>query len=146
MTNSEDKITKYSTFSTSELAAMINSSEENIKNQRKEIEVMKFILLKHMEANKSSVIPDEIFDIKLEKKTSGYDYAKLAPLKEVLTHGDLEKSYKPATMKTIEVPEEWDGRVLKGFYKYGNENGIVDILNNAKIPDRVTGVSVTLKK
>lgn len=139
---------KYDSYDIESLASMIVHLDEEIQEKIKSKNELLYVIQKRLEENKAKEYPSEYFEIKLDIKSGGYDYYRLdklkAYLKENFKEDLLDKAYTPEHEETIKVNASWDGRVLKGWYKFGGR--IKELLEEAQLPDITKGAIVKHKK
>lgn len=134
----------YEHFDNESLAAMIHNAEDERKDISQKINKMKFVLQRRMESNNQKVYPSDIYNIELDIESGGYNYQSLVPLRENLPPDIVNDFYTPATTKVIDITEKYDARKFTKLKKYGQN--IIDIIENAKLPDRVKGVKISRKE
>ena len=93
--------------------ALIARNQENVDRIERE-------LILRMEAEGATEIPHPDFEVKL-KRSSSWDYSRLATLGELVPEAELAKAHTPEHEETVVVPDKWDMRKALTFKKFGRE-------------------------
>ena len=103
-------------------------------------EKLEYLIMRHLEAIGATAMRGEDSELILQKSLKGWDYGKLAGLREMFSQEDLshdnEGNYSPIyqpeseEMKLVKTPEKWDMGRGKRLLKYGRE--VEDIIESAR--------------
>ena len=97
--------------------AIVKNSETMYRRSK---ELIEYELIRRMQESGAKEIYHPKIACKLEPRTT-YDPGKLSALKELIEPTLLVDGYTPAHQETIEVPEQWDMRVVLAWdRKYGD--------------------------
>ena len=115
----------------------------NIADKQKQSQQAQYILFKRMEANNASIIRHGNLEAKLKFKPVQYDKSILFGLQEVLDPTVFATVYTAPYEypEIIKVPENWDGRVIRGLGKFGKP--VQDILERAKLPNPPVDIEIS---
>jgi hypothetical protein len=111
-------------------ALAANRDEQaHLKAQAQDMEAE---LLRQIRETGGTEIPDPDFRIAIAATTPTYDHGLLVALREVLTDDEWEKVFTPATTKTVEVDEKYNGSGLNSIERrFGGD--VARIIGQARI-------------
>jgi len=118
---------------------------EAVEGYKRNIYYIEREILSRLRGREATEMLHPDYEVRLKPEAPKYDVNRLIALRELLPPQVIEKAYTAAHQETIEVPDKWDGRVMREWPKrYGHE--VRKVIDHAQLPEMAPKLVIKRKE